>query len=212
MKTPARPQGRRAGRSPASKSRTGAALGRLAPDERAAVLEALLGRHPDLRDEAERIAVELLSTSSAEEVAEEVCEALESLGLDALNGRAGRQAWGYVEPTEAAWELLHEAVEGFLADMERRMELGLTESAEILCRGIVAGLHRAADPDSAGLLGWAPDFPLEEACRAVVELLRTCPKEKRAQVCDRLLAAIGEEAPVWSDTVGRAATRAVREK
>ncbi len=65
------------------------------------MLKTLLDRHPELGDEAERIAVELLSAPSAEEVADEVCAASRSLDLDALNGRAGRHAWGDVEPSEA---------------------------------------------------------------------------------------------------------------
>lgn len=38
---------------------------------------------------------------------------------------AGRQGWGYVEPTEAAWELLEGALNPFLDEMRRRVELGL---------------------------------------------------------------------------------------
>jgi hypothetical protein len=72
-------------------------LQRLVPAELAAVLKLLLGRHPNLREEAERIAVELLSSPSADEV----YTALTSLGIEALNRRGGRQPRRYVEPSEA---------------------------------------------------------------------------------------------------------------
>jgi hypothetical protein len=74
--------------------------------------------------------------------AEEVLDAVTSLDLDSLNDRAGSHSWGYVEPTEAAWELLEEAVEDIVADMKRSMDLGLETTAETICVGIVVGLHR----------------------------------------------------------------------
>jgi len=61
---------------------------------------------------------------------------------ESFNGRAGKQAWGYVEPTDATWELLGEAVEDVVADMKRRANLGLHEAAEAICCGIVLGLHK----------------------------------------------------------------------
>ncbi|MBI5446719.1 MAG: hypothetical protein HY900_36565 [Deltaproteobacteria bacterium] len=187
-------------------------LQRLAPAEVAAVLNVLLGRYPNLREEAERIAVELLSFPSADEVSEGLYTALTSLGIDALNRRSGRQRGRYVEPSEAAWELLDEAVEDAMGDMKRRMELGLEESAEVICQGIVAGLRRAEEFPSDGVLAWAPDFPAEKACHAVGEFLRACPKEKRRAVRDRLIGAVGEGAPDWSDLLDRAAKRSVQGK
>jgi hypothetical protein len=38
---------------------------------------------------------------------------------DGLNGRSGSHSWGYVEASEAAGELLEEAVEPFVNDMKR---------------------------------------------------------------------------------------------
>lgn len=187
-------------------------LDRLTPEERTSILKSLLHRHPELQTDVEGMAVEILSTPSAGEVSEAVCSTLRSLGLDAIGGRAGRHSWGYVEPTEATWEVLHEAVEDIVADMKRRMELGLTGPAEILWRGFITGLRTAANHESDGLLSWAPDFPLEEACHATSELLRACPKGDRAEVCDRLLSAVGEDVPEWSDALGRAVLRAIRKK
>jgi hypothetical protein len=48
----------------------------------------------------------------------------------------------YVEPTQAAWELLEEAVEPWNADIERRGTLGFTESASVIMVGVITGLRR----------------------------------------------------------------------
>jgi len=93
-------------------------------------LAATLAKHPDLRTEAEQIAVDMISSPSVDDVAEDVRGAVTSLGIDSFHGRTGKQPWGYVEPSQAAWDLLGEAVEDILADMKRRMDLGLHEAAE----------------------------------------------------------------------------------
>lgn len=181
----------------------------MAPGELATVLRALLARHPDLLQEAESIAIEMVSLPSVEDVAEDVLEAVTLLGVDRLHGRAGKQQWGYMEPSEAAWELLDEAIDGFLSDMKRCLALGLQDAAEGICCGIVLGLHGADETSSDGLLGWAPDFPAESACHAVVELVQACPAEDRATAHDRLVEVVWEQAPEWAHAVEQAATGAM---
>ncbi len=184
----------------------------MAPSEVAAVLRALLAKHPALRAEAEEIAVGLISSPSVEDVADEVHDAVTALDIESFHGRAGKQAWGYVEPTEAAWELLEEAVEDVLADMKRRADLGLHEAAEAMCCGIVLGLDRAKGAGSDGPLGWAPDFPAEEACHVVAEMIGSCPPKARVAARARLIEALGELVPGWDEMLTRAVDRAMKNR
>lgn len=200
---------------PRSRSDTHAAtsvLERLKADEAAAVLKILLERHQTLREEAEQIATELVSSQSLEDIADDVLAAVTSIGIDAVNARAGRTSWGYVDPTDAAWELLEEAVEGIVDDMKRRMALGRGNAAEAMCRGIVVGLRRAGEFESDGALGWAPDFPAEEACNVIEELLRACPVTKRKSTRDRLFDALAQDVPDWSEMLKHAAKQAMSGK
>ncbi|MGF1597284.1 MAG: hypothetical protein ACFCVK_10205 [Acidimicrobiales bacterium] len=104
--------------------RGASSLGSLAPVERGEVLDALLIAHPELNDEAERIARDLLTAVSVEQVASEVEAALRWISLDALAARAGRvRGRGYVHETEAAWELVDEAIEPFRSDLDRQASL-----------------------------------------------------------------------------------------
>ena len=200
-----------AGRSSPS-SRTKDVLEALSPAERSGVLRALLERHPELASEAREIAVAGLSGGSVEDIASDVFDAVTSMGVDSLNGRAGRHADGYVEPTDAAWELLQEAVEDDVADMKRRVGMGMAAGAETIACGIVVGLYRAKDVDSDGPLGWAPDFPAEHAGHSVAELIRACSKDQRAAVRDRMLARLDDLVPDWIDMIRRAADGASRGK
>src|SRR5712692_9040854 len=101
-----------------------ALLDELQPGEAALVLRRLLASHPELLSEAEAISRSTLGDVSFESIASEVEDSIRQLDLDDLNGRAGRHSWGYTEPSEAAWELLEEAVEPFVGDMKRHLVLG----------------------------------------------------------------------------------------
>lgn len=156
-----------------ARSRKRSALAALGPVEMAGVLEELLRSRPELRAEAERVARDQLADTEQEAVAEEVEWELRSLSSDELNGRAGRQRWGYVDPSEAAWELLEETVEAHDREVERLIALDMIGPAVDTALGVVAGLYRCRGCDDGQLLlSWAPDFPLEHAGGVVDDLAK----------------------------------------
>lgn len=128
------------------------------------MLGLLLRSTPRVATDAERIARELLADTSIETVAEEVEWGLRAREADELQGRAGRQRYGYVEPTEAAWEILGEALDPYLKDVERLLRLRMRNAAQDTALGIVAGLYRCRDvEDPELLLSWTPDLPADHA-------------------------------------------------
>jgi len=153
--------------APKRPARKGSILDGLKPEEAQAVLRRLLTAHPELSAEAEQATRAVLGEVSFEALADEVEDAVCALDLDDLNGRAGRHSWGYVEPGEAALELLGEAVDPFLEDMKRHLERGLEAEALEVCKGIVLGLYRVRNRAGDEFLGWAPDFPEERAAWTV---------------------------------------------
>lgn len=153
--------------SSGDKGGKGRVLGRLSGAEAASVLNCLLQRHPELRSEAETIAADVLSDVSLLDVADEVESAVLQFDYDDLNDRAGGHSWGYVEPSEAAWELLEEVVAPFVEDMKRYLELGLEDQAREICQGILLGLYRVRDGCENDVVGWSPDFPIEMAGQAL---------------------------------------------
>jgi hypothetical protein len=142
-------------------------LDKLDSAEAASVLGKLLDRHNELRSEAEAIASDMLTEISPDSVADEIEEALLQFDYDDLNGHAGSHSWGYVEPSEAAGELLEEALEPFVNDMKRRLEMGLEDQASQICQGILLGLYRVRGGRENDILNWAPDFPGEAAANAL---------------------------------------------
>ena len=142
-------------------------LERLKPEEAAGVLRDLLEVHPELASEAEGMARSLLHQVDYEDIAAEIEDEIRALDYEVLNARAGRHEWGYVEPSEAAWEILEETVEPLREDMKRHLELGLEAEALEICKGLVLGCYRLSERAGGDVLGWAPDFPGEAAGHAL---------------------------------------------
>ena len=194
----------------ARSSKPASVLERLAAGEAQAVLQRLLAAHADLRAEAEEIARGLLGEVTFESVADDVEHALRSLDLDDLGSRAGRHRGGYTSPTEAAWELLQEAVDPFLSDLKRQMELGLEVETVERCKGILLGLYRLRDTRGDEFLGWAEDFPAEAAVEAVRVLAggnqKAAAGTRRARPhFDE--AFVDKHVPEWSDLIARVLER-----
>ncbi len=182
-------------------------LDQLTADEAATVLRLLLENRPDLKKDVEALAKSVIGDVSVEDVADAVEDEVRSLDLEDLNSRAGSHAHGYVEPSEAAWELVEEAVAPFLDDIKRRAESGQFDAALATCAGVVLGLYRRRDNDREEFLGWAPDSPDEMAGEAVVTLRKALYKAKtaRGELKDsaRLPAIFHEHAPEWADMLER---------
>jgi hypothetical protein len=171
--------------------------------EATAVLRELLQRHPELQSETEAIAGKAIEDVSVEEVAEDASGRVLGIGLDELNGRAGGHSWGYVEPSEAAWELLEESIEDVVEDMKRRMKAGCESAAEKTCIGLVIGLFKLRHAQNDGALGWAPDFPAEAAEQAISDFIELFPKNRKCGAGQRILRELRPRAAEWMEMFER---------
>lgn len=182
-------------------------LQQLKEGEAAALFRSLLTKHPELSAEAEALAASVIGDVAMEGVARETEDAVRALDLDDLNARAGSHSHGYVEPAEAAWELIEEAVMPLIEDIQRRLDAGQPNAALATCAGVVLGLYRVRHDANDGCLGWAPDAPAEMAGEAVSTLRKALRKMRAAgiagQSCDTLPTVLQDAAPEWVDMLER---------
>ena len=114
----------------------------LSADERAGVLTALLLAHPELAAEADGLAAARLESDDSEAVAEDLSYELRALHLEQLADRAGAHHRGrYIEPHEAAQDMLAEVIQPYLNDLDRRMKVGARGAAEQIALGVLAGMY-----------------------------------------------------------------------
>jgi hypothetical protein len=196
----------------AKSARKAEVLSSLQAEEAAEVLRRLISAHPELRAEAEEIASASLRAISFEDVADEVEDAARQLDPEDLYGRAGGHSWGYVTPDEAAVQMLEEALEPFLGNMRRYLDLGLEKEALEVCKGIVLGLYRVRNETENDVLGWATDFPAEAAGDAVAGWLSGggqkaaggSPASKRRVFPQEFMDA---HVPEWRESLQRVVAR-----
>jgi hypothetical protein len=169
----------------------------LSANEKATVLDELLDTRPDLRQLAETHAARLLQTEDRAVVATQVANALRDLDVEALADHAGyRPGRGYVDPVEATVEILDEALEPFLHDLERRAALGMATAATELAVGILLGLYQCHDEGNETLLEYSPDYPPERA----TDVLDRCAKLHISLPWTELLDLLTE----WDGIIARA--------
>lgn len=135
------------------KKMLGPVVSALSVAERADVLVALIEAHPELADEAERLAGSLLGDHDRERTAHTVAAELRRLHLEDLADRAGPQ-WGggYVDPIDAAYELIQEAVQPYLDDVTRRARAGARAAALEVGLGLLSGLYGCRHEDDHDLV------------------------------------------------------------
>ncbi len=166
-------------------------LDTLSAAEKATVLDEVLASRPDLRETAEAYAVQVMADADRSVVADDVEGALQGLDIEELNTRAGhRPGRGYVHPAEAADEILDEALQPFLDDLQRRADLGIESAAVELAAGILLGLYNCRHGNSETLLEYSPDYAAERASGVVSDCARLSIELPAAELLDSM--------PEWS--------------
>lgn len=160
-----------------------AVLDALDPAERSAVLDRLLADHPQLRSQAETLGRTVLADVDEDAVTDAVVEVYCGIEIGRIGDRMGRRRGrGYVDENEAAWELLEEALEPFLAQVLRRGRAGFMDAAQRYAAAVLTGLDHLrthAEPDS--VFGWGP---AEEAAESLGDSVRDAAAQAGAPLPD----------------------------
>jgi hypothetical protein len=130
-------------------------------DESVRVLRELLDSDPALMKKAYETAMRIVGAVDVDMIMDRVFNRLDMLDLDDLNSRAGRTRYGYVEPSDAAWELFEEALDPFIDEMKKNQKRALPATAKAHCIGIIRGLWRYDEESISDFAGWVEDAPGE---------------------------------------------------
>jgi hypothetical protein len=149
--------------------------------------------------EALHLVEDVLRDLSFEDVAADVSDALACLRMRDLYSRSGRQECGYVEPADAAIDMIDEVLDPFILTIERHASTQRREAALVVCCGVMLGLYRAerCEPRSE-VLGLMPDGLADFADRAITALGRARRRrDGRAPLPKELVAFAKEHLPEW---------------
>jgi hypothetical protein len=168
--------------------------------EKGELLNQLLTTQSELREQVEELARRRLVEQDRDAVASDVELALSSHDIDELNSHAGdHPGRGYVDPGEAADEILDESLQPFLDDLARRAKLGFATAATEIATGILCGLYACREAGSETLLEYTPDYAVERAGAVIDE----CSKLGVGLPVNDLLDRVPEWSGLLQKTTGR---------
>lgn len=143
-------------------------LDHLSPDDALAVLRAL-SRDEDLAPRIRQVATAHLEADAPHDeedvgaIAEEIRWELEQLEVEEVWDKAGPTRHGYVDPSEAADEMMGRVLEPYLEEMSRYQRLGMGQEAAYLCMGLITGLYQFEHQSETEFKNWASDLPTGHA-------------------------------------------------
>jgi hypothetical protein len=140
----------------------------LSPTDALAILRALSSSDDQLAARIAEMATARLRGVDSEEVAAALYDELNGLEVEEVWDWAGRTRYGYVEPHEAAEQMIEEIIAPFLEELKKHQALGMNAEANRMCMGLLLGLHRFERESTSEFKDWASDAP-DAFAEAVVD-------------------------------------------
>lgn len=122
-------------------------------------LKRLAEEDEDVKKRIEKIALDYWSEVEVSEIEGQVFFELESIQVEELWNRSGKKRYGYVEPSEEAWEMFREGLEPFIRQMRKYQNLSMHEEAKKYCLGILKGIYKFGKEEPTQFAEWATDAP-----------------------------------------------------
>lgn len=136
-------------------------LEQITADDAFTILRALAEEDKRVEERIEQIAKEYLSGVDLEVIASEVYSELNSIEVEDLWNQSGSTRYGYVDPTEKAWEMFEEALEPFMEEFRKYRNLSMDKEAKTYCMGILKGIYQFEKESTSEFSDWVVDAPKE---------------------------------------------------
>jgi len=139
----------------------------LSPTDALTILRTLAARDEQLARRIAEIATAHLSEVDPEEVAAVLYDELDALEVEEVWDRAGPKRHGYVDPGEAADQMVEEVIDPYLEELKKYQDLGMNTEANRMCMGLLLGLYQFDHESRSKFKDWVPDVPSEFAWSVV---------------------------------------------
>lgn len=131
----------------------------LSPEDAFVILRRLAAQDEKLAAEIAAQALAYLSGVEAEEITGALRDELEMLTPEEVWDRSGRTRDGYVDTSEAAYQMIEEMLEPFLDEMRKYRKTGLAWEAQQMCMGLLLGFYEFEYESKTEFKDWATDAP-----------------------------------------------------
>lgn len=136
-------------------------LDKMSPSEALLILRQIAEKDKSLRMRIVELAEDLLRDVDVETVCGDVFGALDVIDVHELWDRSGAKTDGYTSPEDMAVEMVEEALEPFLREMRRLLDLKMRLEGKLCCMGILKGIYEYDKDSESEFRDWATDIPGE---------------------------------------------------
>jgi hypothetical protein len=170
-------------------------LNKISPNEALTILKQLSKIDKDLKKKIIELAEDLFSDVDVDEICEAVFYALDGIDVHELWDRAGPKTDGYTSPEDMSVEMIEEALEPFVQEMQRLLDLKKHIEAKLYCMGILKGIYQYEEESESEFKDWASDVPGESFGYILRKWRKTCNSKDKKEMKN----FIKKECPDWSE-------------
>ena len=124
-----------------------------------AILQALAAGDEQLANRIAELGTACLSEVDPEEVSAALYDELDALEVEEVWDRAEKTRHGYVDTSEAAYQMVEEVIDPYLEQLKKYQKLGMSTEANTLCMGLLLGLYQFERESKSEFKNWAVDAP-----------------------------------------------------
>ena len=168
---------------------------KISPNEALKILRQITKTDKNLKKKIIELAEDLFRDVDVEEICEAVFDALDGIDVHELWDRAGPKTDAYTSPEDMSVEMFEEALEPFVQEMQRLLDLKMHQEAKLYCMGILKGIYQYEEDSGSEFKDWASDVPGE----SFGYILREWGKNGNNKDKKEMKNFIKKECPVWSE-------------
>ena len=167
----------------------------ISPDEALEILKQIAKNDKKLKKRIVDLAEDLFRNVDVESICDEVFFVLDGIDVHELWDRAGPKTDGYTSPEDMSVEMFEEALEPFVQEMQRLLDLKIHQEAKLYCMGILKGIYQYEEDSGSEFKDWASDVPGESFGYILREWGKNGSKKDKKEMKN----FIKKECPAWSE-------------
>jgi hypothetical protein len=167
---------------------------KISPNEALKILRQIAKTDKNLKKKIIELAEDLFRDVDVDDICETVFNVLDGIDVHEVWDRAGPKTEGYTSPEDMSVEMFEEALEPFVQEMQRLINLKMHQEAKLYCMGILKGIHQYEEDSESEFKDWASDVPGE----SFGYILREWGKNRNNKDKKEMKDFIEKEFPAWS--------------
>jgi len=169
-------------------------INNISPTEALKILRQITKTDKNLKKKIIELAEDLFRDVDVDDICENVFDALDMIDVHELWDRAGPKTDGYTSPEDMSVEMFEEALEPFVQEMQRLLDLKMHQEAKLYCMGILKGIYQYEEDSESEFKDWASDVPGESFGYILGEWGKNRNNKDKKEMKD----FIKKEFPAWS--------------